>query len=84
MASSKLTRRIARSYLTELLSQHLGDAAVETAADNLLNAACELEFRPRSRAGELLIITFELDPETEPPTNTSTSTGSTDRGREAP
>lgn len=64
MASKNVSRRVAESYLTDLLDgKHISDDVdIEATARTLLDAAYDIEFRPRTKAGEVIILTFQLDP----------------------
>lgn len=65
MASSSVTRRVAESYLTDLLEGSVtfaADVDVSAAVQGILYGAYDIEFKPRSRAGEVIVLTFQLDP----------------------
>jgi hypothetical protein len=74
MASSSVTYRLTESYLTDLLEGADWSTAPSLASDemsdlrdelvrHLLDATYNREFKPRSKAGELVVLTFQLDPQ---------------------
>jgi hypothetical protein len=63
VASQNVVRRIAESYLAELLDG-FGVGEDEVTAARFLEAAHDVEFRPRTKDGEVIVLTFKLDSNT--------------------
>lgn len=62
MASSSVTYRIALSVLDDLIAKWRGDDTDPGLAEYLTKAAYNREFKPRTQGGEVIVLTFQLDP----------------------